>query len=253
MFEHLHIDFAKEGWHTTNQQDAFPQIIKWLSQQEKMYAFEIYTSWINSQHVAPPPALTPSLAHNTAGNLISHPKYPTQPHWLLHHIEQHHFMPGFSATLKEYLNCLVPSPISSCKATSYTLPFQKLDVYHTFKFHPPSFEDDIEECDVIKAAPATKKKQATLILLWFWTLNPLNPLAWKFHLIIFSAESCWYQCLRDQDWPRSFHFHTSRINRSQPMENHHRSGLRHHWHALNGTPDRSQLQKKTTTCIQSKR
>ncbi|KAF8812629.1 hypothetical protein BYT27DRAFT_7220800 [Phlegmacium glaucopus] len=36
MFERLHIDFAKHGWQATNQHDEFPQMIHWLSHQEKV-------------------------------------------------------------------------------------------------------------------------------------------------------------------------------------------------------------------------
>ncbi|KAH9976967.1 hypothetical protein BJV74DRAFT_879552 [Russula compacta] len=88
------------GWRASNQRDAFPQIIKWLSRQEKMYAFKHY----------------------------------------------------------EYLNHLGPNPTSSRIAASQSLPFQRLDVYHTFKFHPPNLEDNVEECNVIKVAPTINKR-----------------------------------------------------------------------------------------------
>ena len=39
MFERLHIDFAKNGWRATNQRDELPQMIKWLSRQEKVSSF----------------------------------------------------------------------------------------------------------------------------------------------------------------------------------------------------------------------
>ncbi|KJA22065.1 hypothetical protein HYPSUDRAFT_1085538, partial [Hypholoma sublateritium FD-334 SS-4] len=39
MFERLHIDFAKNGWRATNQRDEFPQMVKWLSRQEKISSF----------------------------------------------------------------------------------------------------------------------------------------------------------------------------------------------------------------------
>ena len=39
MFEWLHIDFAKHGWWATNQWDEFPQMIRWLSHQEKIIYF----------------------------------------------------------------------------------------------------------------------------------------------------------------------------------------------------------------------
>jgi hypothetical protein len=54
----------------------------------------------------------------------------------------------------------MPNPLSLRSAILNNLPFQRLDVYHTFKFHPPDLEDDEEECDVIKAAPALKKRSA---------------------------------------------------------------------------------------------
>jgi hypothetical protein len=36
MFERLHIDFAKQGWRASNKRDEFPQMISWLSRQEKI-------------------------------------------------------------------------------------------------------------------------------------------------------------------------------------------------------------------------
>ena len=42
----------------------------------------------------------------------------------------------------------------------YDLPFQRLDIYHTFKFHPASLEEDEEVSDVIKASPPGKKMPA---------------------------------------------------------------------------------------------
>ncbi|KAF5316434.1 hypothetical protein D9619_006912 [Psilocybe cf. subviscida] len=41
MFERLHIDFAKQGWRASNQRDEFPQMIRWLSRQEKITAFKL--------------------------------------------------------------------------------------------------------------------------------------------------------------------------------------------------------------------
>ncbi|KAJ7255168.1 hypothetical protein C8J57DRAFT_982129, partial [Mycena rebaudengoi] len=42
MFERLHIDFAKNGWHASNRRDEFPQMIKWLGRQEKISSFSTY-------------------------------------------------------------------------------------------------------------------------------------------------------------------------------------------------------------------
>ncbi|KAI1785254.1 hypothetical protein LXA43DRAFT_976331 [Ganoderma leucocontextum] len=115
MFERLHIDFAKAGWRASNQRDKFPQMINWLSRQEKMWQFESYIS-----------SLDPTL-HNAA---------------------------YFSRALKEYLNTFLAQRTSTRVATLHSLPFTALDVYHQFKFNPDALEDDEEENDVVKAMPA---------------------------------------------------------------------------------------------------
>ncbi|KAF5378642.1 hypothetical protein D9757_006259 [Collybiopsis confluens] len=48
MFERLHIDFAKEGWRASNKRDHFPQMVQWLSRQEKVAYFDYYQSWSDS-------------------------------------------------------------------------------------------------------------------------------------------------------------------------------------------------------------
>ena len=160
MFERLHIDFAKEGWRASNQREAFPQMIKWLSRVEKMFAFQNYVTWKDEQNAVATPPSQP-LSRNAAGNVISLPKHPTQPRQLISVIANRHIAPGFPAALKTFLNQLTPNPTSSSRtAHLHSLPFQRLDVFHTFKFHPPSLEDDEEACDVIKAAPATKNRAA---------------------------------------------------------------------------------------------
>jgi hypothetical protein len=157
MFERLHIDFAKEGWRASNHREEFPQMVQWLSRVEKMFGFNNYITWKNEQIANANPPSEP-LSRNAAGNVISLPKHPTQPRQLLTVIEQRHSAPGFSDALKNYLNRLLPDRTSSRTAVLYSLPFQRLDVFHTVKFHPPSLEDDEEACDVIKAAPAAKKR-----------------------------------------------------------------------------------------------
>ena len=44
MFKRLHIDFVKHGWRAFNYCDEFPQMICWLSCQEKINSFEKYLS-----------------------------------------------------------------------------------------------------------------------------------------------------------------------------------------------------------------
>lgn len=39
MFKCLHIDFTKKGWRASNKRDEFPQMTRWLSQQENVQSF----------------------------------------------------------------------------------------------------------------------------------------------------------------------------------------------------------------------
>ena len=158
-FERLHIDFAKEGWCASNTRNAFPQMIQWLSRREKMHSFENYVSWKESQELRVR-GHSKSLSRNIDGKVLSLPKYPTQPRQLVSLIEQRHSAPGFTMALKNYINHLSSHPTSARNASAYNLPFQRLDIYHTFKFHPASLEEDEEVVDVIKATPPGKKRPA---------------------------------------------------------------------------------------------
>ncbi|KAH9949770.1 hypothetical protein B0H21DRAFT_834001 [Amylocystis lapponica] len=156
MFERLHIDFAKEGWRASNQRDEFPQMTRWLSRQEKMTSFKSYITWMDTQKTSNlPPASPPP--HKGMPNTISLSKSPTHSGKLIRDIEQQHHAPGLSARLKEYLNTLLPNPTSSRSALQHVLPFDCLDIFHSFKFHPAEITDDQQQRDTIKAAPANSK------------------------------------------------------------------------------------------------
>lgn len=150
MFERLHIDFAKEGWRASNHRDAFPQMTCWLSRQEKMSSFQDYIAWKEAKQNRPPNP-DKALRSKATGKLLSLPKFPTQARKRITHIQEEHCAPGFSVRLKEFLNALLPHPVSNRNAILHHLPFDRLDVYHTLKFHPASLDDGEEECDVVKA------------------------------------------------------------------------------------------------------
>ena len=158
-FERLHIEFAKEGWRASNTRNAFPQMIQWLVRREKMHSFQNYVTWKESQE-ARAHGQSKSFSCNVDGKVLSLPQYPTQPRQLLSLIEQRHSAPGFTSALKSYINLFSSHPMSARNALLHNLPFQRLDIYHTFKFHPAGLEEDEEVCDVIKAAPQGKKLPA---------------------------------------------------------------------------------------------
>ncbi|KAE9390508.1 hypothetical protein BT96DRAFT_959768 [Gymnopus androsaceus JB14] len=87
-FEHLHITFAKDGWRASNKRDAFPQMITWLSRQEKR---------------APEPNKT------------------------LEKISCDHNAPMFVDALKRFINGLRKEPLPRKKLLTTPLPFARLD------------------------------------------------------------------------------------------------------------------------------
>ncbi|KDR70579.1 hypothetical protein GALMADRAFT_76006 [Galerina marginata CBS 339.88] len=170
-FERFHIDFAKEGWRASNKRDEFPQMVTWLSRQEKVSAFDNYLDWldIDSKNTEPPP--TPL----SKKPLVHIAKYPPYPGRLISVIEQSHDAPQLSQHLKEYLNKFLPPGHRTSNAVShlYSLPFQRLDVYTQFKFHPHSLQEegyDVQENDTVKAIPRSNKnpngRMDTVVVLY---------------------------------------------------------------------------------------
>lgn len=210
-FERLHIDFAKKGWRASNHKDEFPQMIQWLTRQEKIVLFEKHLQWRQEQHpqqdhssgtqtkrkrppevpmdiglrrkispsgefVRTPVMSSKDMVSNKTGisdnksnyhsnNVASSPsttpvfslaKHAPLPNRPLSVIENGHSSPSFSADLKQFLNRLSPNPLHKSSAAAQTLPFQKLDIWTQFKFHPAGLHDDDEEDDIVKALPKTK-------------------------------------------------------------------------------------------------
>ncbi|KAF8871060.1 hypothetical protein CPB84DRAFT_1818259 [Gymnopilus junonius] len=121
MFERLHIDFAKHGWRATNQRDEFPQMIRWLSRQEKLSYFNALTKQPSN------------FTHPTTSQCTR-----------------------FRFYLRKYLNSIREPRLPNQTLQSATLPFSQLDVYNMFRFRPVPLNDDEEEYDIVKAIPRSK-------------------------------------------------------------------------------------------------
>jgi hypothetical protein len=154
MFERLHIDFAKEGWRASNQKNAFPQMIAYLSRQEKASQFDNYLAHIDrGEKDVNPSKLSVQLPIFIA-------KYPPFPRKLITAIQTSHVAPHFSTHLKEYLNSFISQPTSNARSHLYSLPFERLDVYSQFRFKPTALDDtdsQAEEVDTVKAHPISDK------------------------------------------------------------------------------------------------
>ncbi|KAJ3754466.1 hypothetical protein EV360DRAFT_86807 [Lentinula raphanica] len=161
-FERLHIDLTKEGWHASNKRDYFPQMLSFISRQEKVLSFDFYKSWTSNNQESTEQLeasdskqkssslgfeqeeedkeevleRTPEEEHSTA--LISLAKYPKEARKKIEAISLLHSTPGFSGALKLFLNdCLSPfHKLKKGDALKKRLPFTTLEVWHNFGLVP---------------------------------------------------------------------------------------------------------------------
>ncbi|TFK53469.1 hypothetical protein OE88DRAFT_1643214 [Heliocybe sulcata] len=164
MFERLHIDFAKEGWRSTNHRDERPQMVSWIERQEKLSFFDCYVEWRNrsfldrnSTAVSAPSSLT-----SFAIKIAKHPSYPGQA---LLDIQQCHDAPGLIRELKKYLYSQTLSlprededPSRRSGPQNSILPFSHVDVFYNVKLRPISIDDDEGPWDIVKAMPGRQSK-----------------------------------------------------------------------------------------------
>jgi hypothetical protein len=150
MFERLHIDFAKHGWRASNQRDEFPQMIRWLSRQEKIASFEAH---LRRPQVINNDTRTPPQHSGMKKSLISIAKHPSFPNRQLSLIEEKHHAPDFTYYLKVFLNSFLSKPLPTRAVNENSLPFKKVNIYNMFRFHPEGIQDNDEENDLVKALP----------------------------------------------------------------------------------------------------
>ncbi|KDQ54140.1 hypothetical protein JAAARDRAFT_135989, partial [Jaapia argillacea MUCL 33604] len=136
MFEHLHIDLAKDTWHSTNHKDECPQMVKWVTHQEKVSSFDGYISWMERLCSRQANSSNLPILRNKEGSPIKLTKRPHSPNCLLDKIKQDHSAPSLRRDLTKYL-----ATLSAISPTRYTLPFEYLDTYHNVKFSPPELHN----------------------------------------------------------------------------------------------------------------
>lgn len=154
LFERLHIDFAKEGWRASNQKDEFPQMIQWLSRQEKIAAFEVYLKSLpiaQAIALADKLPLDPTSIHSTHAtiSIARHPAFPKSP---ISMVQEKHNAPDFGHYLKVYINGLQTTPLPLRQLDHHTLPFTRVHIFNQFYLHPtPIHDDEFDSPDVVRA------------------------------------------------------------------------------------------------------
>lgn len=157
MFERLHIEFAKHGWRASNQRDEFPQMIRWLSRQEKIAAFEVHQKNKVSPQLKDTPGTLPPVTTSKKKPPTSIAKTPNFKNRPISLIEEKHGAPDFTHYLKVYMNTFSEGPGRVRDISNLTLPFTKVNTYNMFHLHPEGIQDDEEESDIVKAVPRSSR------------------------------------------------------------------------------------------------
>jgi hypothetical protein len=165
MFERFHIDCAKEAWRASNFRDELPQMVQWLARQEKVAMFETYLEHYESLEDREA-ELEAADGHHASPNSesgFSIPRKPSAPNQSLTSIQLKHHCPSFSHHLILYLNQFLDrSQTIPRSQVPYTqLPFDKVPVWHAFKFGLDTLGNDVdgkEERDAVKARPRRGKE-----------------------------------------------------------------------------------------------
>jgi hypothetical protein len=157
MFERFHIDFAKEGWRASNFREELPQMTRWLERQEKVASFETYLNHFEGEQDSA--AAAAADIHDSTPPRIIVPTKPDRINQTLISIQTNHHCPSFSHQLRIYLNSLLDQgdALPRANISSAYLPFDKVNVWHSFKLGRNILGNDIEgteEKDWVRAKPA---------------------------------------------------------------------------------------------------
>ncbi|KAG1732830.1 hypothetical protein EDB19DRAFT_1896693 [Suillus lakei] len=138
MFEQFHIDYAKEAWRASNFRNELPQMTQWLSRQEKIVMFQSYISRYQLEEEREEEVQEAVDGRNQDVSLVT-AKRPAAPSQTLSNIQTKH---GDS--------------IPHTQVSNAFLPFNKLDVWHSFKFSLDTLGNDVDGqkgIDLVRAQP----------------------------------------------------------------------------------------------------
>ena len=91
-------------------------------------------------------------------------KIPSSPKKLLGAIAREHNVPDFPTHLRDYVNGV--EQLHAVSPLIYDpLPFQRIDVCHSFKFSREGLLDDTQERDWVRASPVDSGRFDTVVVL----------------------------------------------------------------------------------------
>ncbi|KIK00485.1 hypothetical protein K443DRAFT_122789 [Laccaria amethystina LaAM-08-1] len=150
--ERLHIDLAKDAYHSTNSKDEYPQMTLWLDCHERILLHDKYLRWRLStvaldnsgdQPLLPPPPLLPKCPLLVFPCEVKMSQRHTEYGVSLDTIKESYRASCFNTVLARYIIHLkhpeFPQRQVTNAAEDFHIPFHKVSVFHRIKFisHDP--------------------------------------------------------------------------------------------------------------------
>ncbi|KAG1836595.1 hypothetical protein C8R48DRAFT_623187 [Suillus tomentosus] len=138
--ERLHIDLAKDAYHSTNHKNEFGQMTTWLERREKIFRHEKYIQWRLIENTARPHH-QPRPPEMTFRRTQTMTKHPTIKAVTLDKVTNEYGATHFNECLAHYVakatlpvNTAVTARQLEDRAADIHIPFQRLPVFHKVKW-----------------------------------------------------------------------------------------------------------------------
>ncbi|KAI0765845.1 hypothetical protein BD413DRAFT_637000 [Trametes elegans] len=143
--ERLHIDFTKDAYRATNHKDEYPQMTRWLERREKIIEHRNYVLWrLQQVSVGPQPLLAhrmirwhpPNLDAPLDIKMTHHPTRKVPLDDILSPLQYgaKFFIPALARFQVQWLHPEYSARRTEYHAEDFTVPFDRLPVFHRIKF-----------------------------------------------------------------------------------------------------------------------
>jgi len=157
--EHLHIDFAKNAYHTSNHKDEYPQMMLWLERHEKVQQHAKFVKWRWQDHQEIPQVRMPigPLCAQTLHIMMA--RNPSIKNVAFNILTQRYGAISFLDALADFLTQVNNPRMSEnalcSQASNLLITFSSIPVFHKIKFTAsPSTSNLLEESEVLDSIQA---------------------------------------------------------------------------------------------------
>ncbi|KAL0574790.1 hypothetical protein V5O48_007182 [Marasmius crinis-equi] len=168
--ERLHIDLAKNAYHSTNHRDEFPQMVAWLERREKIHRHMKYIDFLLSDSSSPPLlyGVTPGVSFERTMKLTIHPSMKALP---FPRLSSTYGATYFRDALARYVvglrNPHLTLQAQIAQARQLYIPFASVQVWHRMKWTTPDIYSSVEHGTVVvdsaHVIPARKNTRGKMV------------------------------------------------------------------------------------------